>query len=330
MNKVLDQNSKQNLKEKIRGCLFGYAIGDALGKGTELMTAQEAAVKYPSGLHHYNQIIRDAHRSHWAKNDFTLDTEWLLILLDSIKEDGYSSPEGYARKLRQMYEANPFDMEGRLRVVISHPDFLQKPMEVARSAWNRSGRLEAYNECLGRAMVLGTSLTDYARKATDNCKITHYDPRCVTSSVVIAHVAHDLLWGNGDISIDFLIEICKSLDERAVPFVDTAANGSLQDFDLDDRDTYWWARKTMGSALWCLWHCSSPLEALDMLVAEAGDADTNAALALGLLGLKMGYKALPADLAEDLLQYDRLENAASLWVNLLEEFASKEYDMNLK
>lgn len=49
------------------GCLYGQAIGDALGLGTEFMSKDKVNKYYPDGLKNYDQIIQDAHRVRWAK-----------------------------------------------------------------------------------------------------------------------------------------------------------------------------------------------------------------------------------------------------------------------
>ena len=53
------------LLDKIRGTIYGQAIGDALGLGTEFMDDYDIAWKYPNGLTHYSGIYQDRHRRRW-------------------------------------------------------------------------------------------------------------------------------------------------------------------------------------------------------------------------------------------------------------------------
>lgn len=65
--KVTNRNSYQfmidaSLVYRMKGCLYGQAIGDALGLGSEFMSKDEVNKNYPNGLKNYDQIIQDSHR----------------------------------------------------------------------------------------------------------------------------------------------------------------------------------------------------------------------------------------------------------------------------
>lgn len=306
-----------DLNEKIKGCLVGYAIGDALGKGTEFMTAREASARYPGGLRHYEKIIRDAHRSQWDRNDITLDTEIILRLIDCFTNAGEASPTEFAKALIEWQESMPYELDSHFLLIIRQPDFATDPIGVSRRLAQSRGNNEARNEALGRAMLIGTKKDDYQRKIIENCRTTHYDSRCVSSAVVIGEMAHQLIWHDKTADPDSLIALASEIDERTVPYITAAHEGNLEDLQLDDRSTYWYARKTMAAALWALWHTNSPEEALYALVDAGGDADTNASLATGLMGLRHGYRALPSHLADNLLQIDRITNSAETWSKFL-------------
>ena len=67
--------------DKFNGAIYGQAIGDALGLGTEFMTDEDISLNYPQGLKHYSEIIQDRHRSRWRKGDWTDDTEMMLCIV---------------------------------------------------------------------------------------------------------------------------------------------------------------------------------------------------------------------------------------------------------
>ena len=47
----------EEIKDRIAGCLWGQAIGDALGLGTEFMSRDEVLHNYPDG--HYCPVKVD-------------------------------------------------------------------------------------------------------------------------------------------------------------------------------------------------------------------------------------------------------------------------------
>jgi ADP-ribosylglycohydrolase len=72
------------LIDKIKGLVYGQAIGDAIGLGTGFLNKQQINQYYPNQLTDYQQIIQDKHRARWQKGDWTDDTDQMLCILDSI------------------------------------------------------------------------------------------------------------------------------------------------------------------------------------------------------------------------------------------------------
>ena len=91
------------VKNRIKGVLFGQAIGDALGLGTEFMTKQEVDRFYPNGLTDYDQIIQDYHRKRWMKGDWTDDTEMMLCITNAIIEDKDIKLSTIARNFKEWF-----------------------------------------------------------------------------------------------------------------------------------------------------------------------------------------------------------------------------------
>lgn len=70
------------IKDKMLGCLYGQAIGDALGFASEAMTKEDIRIAYPNGISKYTDIIQDDRRKGWPIGFWTDDTEMMLLILD--------------------------------------------------------------------------------------------------------------------------------------------------------------------------------------------------------------------------------------------------------
>lgn len=77
----------ETIIDKIKGTIYGQAIGDALGLGTEGMDDEAMARKYPNGLTHYSDIFQDRHRRRWKKGDWTDDTDMMLCIANAVVKD---------------------------------------------------------------------------------------------------------------------------------------------------------------------------------------------------------------------------------------------------
>lgn len=302
--------NKLTLKDKILGALYGCAIGDALGLAGEFMTKEEVAVRYPEPVRSYQQIFRDAHRSQWEPGEWTNDTEVNIRIIEAILENDRFNIHDIAAKLVEWYKECPADLVVQYRFIFKDPHYIDNPAGVAKNVWMEMDDDQATNECITRAVFAGISAERYIERGAKICDITHADPRCVGSCMAIARLAHDLMWHDEITSPEYLIELVRPVDDSIIPYINWATNDTLDPLDLDDEDTLWEARKAMSSALWCVWKDLNPMQAFDALMAEGGDVDTNAAVALSLLGLKYGPEGFPENLRNGLVKKDTLEDLA--------------------
>lgn len=88
------------------GCLYGQAIGDALGLGSEFMSKSKVADTYPDGLSRYGQIIQDNHRSRWEKGEWTDDTDMMLCIMDGF-DDGRFDTNRIAKNFKNWCDSDP-------------------------------------------------------------------------------------------------------------------------------------------------------------------------------------------------------------------------------
>lgn len=298
-----------SIKEKVYGALFGYAIGDALGLGTEFMTYDEAKKKYPAGLTHYSQIIRDAHRSQWRRGEWSNDTEVVKIILDSFIRKQTFDYLDISRTLKDWYDTDPTDLTINLRMTLSQTQFANSPFESTKKIRQTLGKYSATSECLGRAIFTFLS-DDYLQVAEYLCKLTHPNEDAYTACKVIAAMSHRLFHKGFPATYDSLIKIAGEADADMAQFVEKAHHGSLHDIDLDDSSTGWFVKKALAGVLWSAWHSESFESGLFDIIAEGGDADTNAASAGALLGIKFGYSSIPQNLIDDLIGKENLATTA--------------------
>ena len=314
-----------NIKEQLSGCLYGYAIGDALGLGTELMDREEVRSRYPGGLRDYAHIVRDAHRAPWKRGQFTHDTDVMLAAAHSLADCDGPDPLDYAAKLSDWLQtAKIHDVSLGLRWIVGNPRFTKEPEAVSHEYYERTRPEISHNEALGRAMIIGLWDDNLGHNVSTFTRLTHDDPRCVASGLVIGHMANHLFWHHKETPFDHLYGICQRVDSRAIPYLQLAHDAeNIDALNIDDEATSSSSLMTMSVALWALWHLSEPLDALYQIVDEGGDADTNASLALGLMGLKYGYDSLPGKGIETLLGAEKVQAALDRLIPLLENFAAK-------
>lgn len=158
-----------------------------------------------------------------------------------------------------------------------------------------------------RTSVIGCLNRDIEEMAADVCRLTHYDPRCVGSSVIVSMVIHQLIYYAHTMTPEEVIQLGRKYDGSIEYYVQRATDPDIASLMLGEKEKRGYTLKAMGAALWALWHPADFTEGLVTVVNEGGDADTNGAPAGAVLGARFGYDAIPAEYTEGLNRYKDLK-----------------------
>jgi ADP-ribosylglycohydrolase len=299
--------------DRIRGVVFGQAIGDALGLGTEYLSRSEIRHVYPRGLRSYDQFLRDFHRSTWHPGEWTDDTNQMLCILECLLSRGCADVNDIAARFVEWANSDGRGLGGTVARVIREPRFLELPHEASRRIWEQSGQTLAANGGVMRTSILGVWEYHDPLRVMENaesvCKITHWDPRCVGSSVAVSLAIASLLRGECD--LDNIVADTSQAAEEYHPEVReclrTIATHSLESLSLDRIEGVGYTIRTLGAGFWALCNGITFESGLLSIINEGGDADTNGAVAGSLLGARFGYSSIPTPWIAGLAAREKLE-----------------------
>lgn len=303
---------KNELIDKIKGAIYGQAIGDALGLGAEFLTKTQVAQFYPGGLKDYDQIIQDGHRSRWEKGEWTDDTEQMMCIFDSLLNKHQIDIKDIAKNLHHWANNGGRGIGNTIYAVLSDDEFLKDPHKVAQAVWEKSGKLLAANGGVMRTSILGIweyyDLQKVVHNAEVVCKITHTDPRCVGSCVAVSLAISLLLQGQTDYDVisQKVQELSVPYDNRLKEYFEFAKTKTLENLELNQKDSIGYTLKAMAVAFWALKNTNFE-DGILKIINEGGDADTNAAIAGSVLGAKYGFAAIPTRWVEELKDKEVLE-----------------------
>ena len=294
--------------DKVKGTIYGQAIGDALGLGTEGMTDEDMAWKYPNGITHYCDIFQDRHRKRWKIGDWTDDTDMMLCIADAVIKDKGVDFTNISRNFKEWADGEPMGIGENTYKVLSFADYVDKPFEASKMVWEMSHRQSAANGGLMRTSIVGLFPKAVEECAAKICRLTHYDPRCVGSCVVVSQLIHSLGYDESPISYYQIVDIGRKYDPRIEEYIDMAINNdNIEALDLQNWDSVGYTLKTLAAGLWAYWHSETFEEGLLAVVRAGGDADTNAAVACAILGAKFGFHAIPSEYVDGLIYREQLD-----------------------
>ena len=335
------------LIDKIKGLIFGQAIGDALGLGTEFMSKKQVNYHYPDRLQDYHQIIQDKHRSRWKRGEWTDDTDQMLCIVDSMISTKTINSYNIATRIYDWAFQGGRGLGQTAYSVLSHPAFLSNPSAVAKEVWLKSNKKGAANGGVMRTAIVGAWQYQDSKMIIYNaekvCKITHYDPRCIGSCVVISLAISELIKEEKDIDqlLTYLGEIADTYDERIREYIRPQKHSNfyvnseghlrhqksvlpklsseIADLNLSDPTSIGYTLKAMGSGIWAMKYAESYEDGISQVIHEGGDADTNASVAGAILGAKFGFSSIPVAWVNGLLRKKYLEEKVEQLIKIIDK-----------
>eukprot|EP00002_Diphylleia_rotans_P011685 TRINITY_DN2302_c0_g1_i1.p1 TRINITY_DN2302_c0_g1~~TRINITY_DN2302_c0_g1_i1.p1 ORF type:complete len:538 (-),score=113.58 TRINITY_DN2302_c0_g1_i1:184-1797(-) len=307
----------EQLRDKIMGVIFGNAVGDAVGLATEFMRKPQALAHYGS-VHplQFSEIVQDSHRSRWVAGDWTDDTDQAILILEALLDgDLEINHEDFAHKLfcwvhhgfPEIGDHAGFGLGMTVGTVVYHPEFLSDSHKTAFTVNESLKPKAAANGAVMRTAVLGIPYFWDLDKVVENtvkiAQVTHFDERCVASSVAVTVAVALMLQGRFNLDDPTELESFRQVvlqhalahiqDPAYIQeFLDHFNAPSFDALKLDEYPAIGYTLKAMGCGFVQL--SSSDFEkTITELTFECGDADTNGAVCGALMGCRVGYSHIP-------------------------------------
>lgn len=273
------------LFDRIKGGLYGVAVGDALGGTTEFMSEREIKEK-----HGYLTEIIGGGAWQLEPGEVTDDTMMTLCVAEGILENPDEPLEAIGRFFMKWYQSRPKDIGNIIRHVFQkyEGDWFEAAF-VAHMDMGQSGGNGSLMRCLPVALAYKDPM-DIDRVTIMQSRMTHYDPRCGEVCVMYNRMAQRLLQGE-NVKSAIMAEVRGSEYEGIIE-------------TQPDIHTFRWV-------LHILLHTSEFAEVVQKAANLGEDSDTIGAIAGGLAGIHYGYEGIPARYAEAILIRERLDRIIS-------------------
>lgn len=278
--------------DRLKGGLFGVAVGDALGGTTEFMSVREVKAQYG----YLTEIIGGGV---WQlePGEVTDDTMMTLCVAEGILENPAEPMEEIGRHFLEWYQSRPKDIGNIIRHVFEkyEGDWLEAAF-ITHADMGQSGGNGSLMRCLPAALAYNDP-AEVERVTIMQSRMTHYDPRCAEACVIYNRIADRLIRGE-DLSEAILAEIKGSEYEGMIE-------------DEPECPPSGFVVHTFRWVLHILLHATDFSDAVQRAANLGGDSDTIGAIAGGLAGIYCGYEGIPDKYTDTILIKDRLERVVS-------------------
>jgi len=327
-----------DIEEKISGIIWGMIIGDALGLAGEFLTKNDIQSHY-GRITGFNGFMRDIHRSQWKCGEWTDDSDQAICIMESMVINSTVNLHDIAKRLHTWGAQDGKGIGLHTYTLLCHNGYLSDPIRISNRAWVESNCNSAPNGAIMRTAPVGIWQYEepetVAKNADFIAQLTHYDPRCRYSSVLISSLIAGCLRGdNSKVIINKILNDYRNHHPDICRYTKLGLEGELHQLNLDgtntpDEPSIGYTLKTLAAGLYAYNQSHSFEEGLLNIINEGGDADTNGCVAGALLGAKYGLNSIPEKWINSILNRDKVIKLTNSFIETLPKactFSLQDYE----
>lgn len=281
------------LLDKIKGALYGVAVGDALGGTTEFMSVDKVA-----SVHGYLTEIIGGGVWELEPGEVTDDTMMTLCVAEGILDSPESPMKTIGERFLDWYKSDPKDIGNIIRHVLGNYDgHWFEAAYIAHMSLGQSAGNGSLMRCLPVALCYADS-EEMAKVTVMQSRMTHYDQRCDRDCLMYNRIAYAMLNEDANLHDALRQEIAGTEYEFLL-----AGEPDCEPSGYVVHTTRW--------VLHLLLTSSSYAEVVQRAANQGGDSDTIAAIAGGLAGIHYGFSGIPESYSGKILIKDKLDEVAA-------------------
>ena len=277
-----------NLGDRIRGGLYGVAVGDALGATVEFMAKEIVQQRHG--------VLTDIVGGGWLRlvpGEWTDDTDMTLAVAAGIIQAPHDPVNSVGEEFLRWYKTSPPDVGTTIAAVLHkvsrghswHEGAYQLHCETSHTAGNGA---------LMRTLPVGLAYCEQMElmdKAQSIAQMTHWDERAVFTCQLYCLLVYYLLSEKS-----FTDSLASAYSYLARKCPDKEALLTMR-AELEQRmaapDPTGYSVDTLACVLWALQSADNLEEAVIAAVNLGGDADTVGAVTGGLAGVHYSFETIP-------------------------------------
>jgi ADP-ribosylglycohydrolase len=310
-NQKFSFSEMSDIKKRKLGALLGVHAGDSLGASLEFVPWENTRGIFPNGL----RSIVGGGPFDWPAGHATDDTDLTRAVLlayteNTVDDIVYGAADNMLSWKQGVWPgrqpgSRPVDIGGATLIGLSRYERIKDPRNCG------AGNGSAGNGSLMRCIPTAIFTADVQKRRKESMEIsavTHNDARCTVACAAYNDIVAALIDGtSAEEAVTAGLEYAKDEGEcpAVVRAIELGQSLKPEKLVVDGPDVFTGRAKgyvleSLALAIAAVLDKRSFVDVLSDIVMLGGDADTNGAIAGGLLGARDGVDAIPSDWIEKL------------------------------